>query len=117
MAVKTETETESDFDSDTFGELSAFQRDMLAIIAEKDEEYGLGIKREMRDLYGDEINHGRLYPNLNTLNEMGLIDKEPLDKRTNGYSITPDGRDAVKHLSTWLDVCLGNNEDNNGAEN
>jgi len=48
-------------------ELNSFQRDLLYCIAGLDGSYGLGIKRAVED-YGDtEINHGRLYPNLDTL--------------------------------------------------
>lgn len=112
MAVKTDSDAESDSDSVSFGDVSAFQRDMLGVIAGTDGgEYGLGIKREMRDLYGSEINHGRLYPNLDDLIEMGLVDKEALDKRTNNYSITHDGELFVKAISNWFGERAPNGEE------
>ncbi|ELZ20434.1 PadR family transcriptional regulator [Natrinema limicola JCM 13563] len=35
--------------------------------------YGLAIKRELEDYYGTEVNHGRLYPNLDELVDLGLV--------------------------------------------
>jgi DNA-binding PadR family transcriptional regulator len=34
------------------------------------------------------IHHGRLYPNLDTLVDKGLVEKGQKDRRTNVYSIT-----------------------------
>ena len=37
------------------------------------EPHGLAIKEEIKDYYEGEIYHGRLYPNLDTLVEKGLV--------------------------------------------
>ncbi|WP_254524051.1 PadR family transcriptional regulator [Natrinema caseinilyticum] len=81
-------------------ELTAFQNNILVILA-KDPMYGLAIKRELEDYYGTEVNHGRLYPNLDELVNLGLVEKSELDKRTNQYSLTEDGYDAVLDGIQW----------------
>ncbi|MDQ2049632.1 PadR family transcriptional regulator [Natronolimnohabitans sp. A-GB9] len=81
-------------------ELTAFQTNILTILA-KEPMYGLAIKRELEDYYGTEVNHGRLYPNLDELVELGLVEKSELDKRTNQYSLTDDGYEAVLDGIQW----------------
>ncbi len=81
-------------------DLTAFQNNILVILA-KEPMYGLAIKRELEEYYGTEVNHGRLYPNLDELVELGLIEKSELDKRTNQYSLTDDGYDAVLDGIQW----------------
>ncbi|SIR58752.1 PadR family transcriptional regulator [Natronorubrum thiooxidans] len=81
-------------------ELTAFQNNILVILA-KEPMYGLAIKRELEDYYGTEVNHGRLYPNLDELVDLGLVEKSELDKRTNQYSLTDDGYDAVLDGIEW----------------
>jgi len=81
-------------------ELTAFQHNILTILAEEP-MYGLAIKRELEDYYGTEVNHGRLYPNLDDLVELGLVEKSELDKRTNQYELTDDGVAAVMDQIGW----------------
>ena len=81
-------------------ELTAFQHNILVILA-KEPMYGLAIKRELEEYYGTEVNHGRLYPNLDELVGLGLIDKSELDKRTNQYELTDDGVAAVMDQLGW----------------
>ncbi len=85
-------------------ELTAFQNNILVILA-KEPMYGLAIKRELEAYYGTEVNHGRLYPNLDELVELGLVEKSELDKRTNQYSLTDNGYEAVVDQIRWT---LGN---------
>ncbi|MFC7226040.1 PadR family transcriptional regulator [Salinirubellus salinus] len=82
-------------------ELTAFQQNILVILAEE-ARYGLAIKRELEEYYGEEVNHGRLYPNLDDLVEMGLVEKSELDKRTNQYALTDDGEAAVLGQLEWI---------------
>jgi len=82
-------------------DLTAFQQNILAILSEE-AMYGLAIKRELESYYGSEVNHGRLYPNLDDLVEAGLVEKSELDKRTNQYELTADGRDAVLGQLEWV---------------
>jgi DNA-binding PadR family transcriptional regulator len=81
-------------------ELTSFQQNILIILAEEP-RYGLAIKRELEAYYGDEVNHGRLYPNLDDLVDMGLVEKSELDKRTNEYGLTDEGFEAVLDQLSW----------------
>jgi Predicted transcriptional regulators len=82
-------------------EFSGFQRDLLYCIAGLDGSHGLGIKRALED-YGDtEINHGRLYPNLDTLVEEGYVAKGSIDDRTNSYELTSEGRALLADRREW----------------
>jgi DNA-binding PadR family transcriptional regulator len=82
-------------------ELTGFQRDLLYCIAEMDEADGLGIKAEL-ETYGDtEINHGRLYPNLDTLIDKGYLTKSSLDDRTNEYALTEEGHSLLAKRREW----------------
>ena len=82
-------------------ELTAFQQNILVILAEE-ARYGLAIKRKLESYYGEEVNHGRLYPNLDDLVETGLVEKSELDKRTNQYALTNDGEQAVLDQLEWV---------------
>jgi len=81
-------------------QLSAFQRDLLVEIARLESadkrSYGLAIKNQLETRYGDEINHGRLYPNLDELDEMEIINKSKIDDRTNEYLLTDTGYEYIK---------------------
>ena len=67
-------------------EMTAFQRDLLYVVHDKDEPHGLEIKAAVEDYYQEEINHGRLYPNLDDLVSRGLLIKGKHDKRTTSTS-------------------------------
>lgn len=87
-------------DQRTAHDLTAFQQNILVILAEEP-QYGLAVKRELEDYYDEEINHGRLYPNLDSLVERGLIEKSELDKRTNQYELTEAGYDLLLGELDW----------------
>jgi len=82
-------------------DLTGFQRDMLYVIAGREEPHGLAIKEELEQYYQTEIHHGRLYPNLDTLVEKGLVEKGQHDRRTNLYSLTSRGRRELTARSEW----------------
>jgi DNA-binding PadR family transcriptional regulator len=82
-------------------ELTAFQQNILTILAEEP-RYGLAIKRELESYYDSEVNHGRLYPNLDELVEMDLVEKSELDKRTNQYALTDEGYETVLDQLHWM---------------
>ncbi|NKE38093.1 PadR family transcriptional regulator [Natronococcus sp. JC468] len=84
-------------------DLTAFQRDLLFVVAGLDEPHGLGIKEELEDYYEKEVHHGRLYPNLDTVVDKGLIDKGHLDRRTNIYSLTQRGQRELEARREWED--------------
>ena len=89
------------FASDPDPELTKFQELILAILAEEG-RYGLAIKEELEDYYGEEVNHGRLYPNLDDLAEQGYVEIGEIDKRTNNYAITDAGRSVLEGELEWV---------------
>lgn len=82
-------------------DLTSFQRDLLYIIAGQNEPHGLAIKAKLEAYYETEINHGRLYPNLDALVENGLVEKGQKDQRTNYYSVTQRGKRELKARREW----------------
>ncbi|SNZ06092.1 Transcriptional regulator PadR-like family protein [Natronoarchaeum philippinense] len=92
-------------------DLTGFQRDLLEAIASVEQSqdeppYGLEIKNHIEDEYGEEIHHGRLYPNLDELVEIGLVEKGMLDQRTNSYELTARGRKVLRDLAAALNEVL-----------
>jgi PadR family transcriptional regulator, regulatory protein PadR len=82
-------------------DLTAFQRDVLYVIAGLEEPHGLAIKDELEGYYAREVHHGRLYPNLDTLVDKGLVDKGQFDRRTNVYTLTKRARREIKARREW----------------
>ncbi|UHQ98773.1 PadR family transcriptional regulator (plasmid) [Natrinema zhouii] len=82
-------------------DLTGFQRDLLYVIAGANQPSGQDVKEEIEQYYSDEINHGRLYPNLDTVVNKGLVEKGQLDRRTNYYAITKDGEEAIEDRRAW----------------
>ena len=82
-------------------DLTGFQRDLLYVTAGQDEPHGLAIKDELEEYYETEIHHGRLYPNLDTLVEKGLIEKGQIDRRTNSYEVTQRGHREIDARREW----------------
>jgi PadR family transcriptional regulator PadR len=88
-------------------DLTAFQRDTLYVVAGLSEPHGLALKDEPESYYEGEVHHGRLYPNLDTLVEMGLLSKGKQDERTNWYELTRRGRWVLESRREWEDRYLG----------
>ncbi len=84
-------------------DLTGFQRDCLTVIAGLDEPKGLAVKDELDEYYGSEINHGRLYPNLDAIVDKGLVEKGKVDDRTNKYSLTQRGQRELDARREWED--------------
>jgi len=82
-------------------DLTGFQRDLLYVIEGFEQPHGLAIKDELEDYYEKEIHHGRLYPNLDTLVEKGLIEKGEKDRRTNVYTVTRRGTREIEARREW----------------
>ena len=82
-------------------DLTGFQRDLLYVAAGQDEPHGLALKDELEQYYESEIHHGRLYPNLDTLVEKGLLEKGQIDRRTNYYQVTQRGRREIEARREW----------------
>jgi len=82
-------------------ELTGFQRDLLYCVASLNEPSGLEIGSELAEYSSTEVNHGRLYPNLNDLIEEGLLSKDEKDGRTNLYELTPLSIELIKERQQW----------------
>jgi len=84
-------------------ELTSFQRDILYCTAALDEPSGVQIRRELEEYSSTDVNHGRLYPNLDQLVEEGLLNKDQKDNRTNLYALTPLGKELIVERRQWED--------------
>jgi DNA-binding PadR family transcriptional regulator len=96
-------------------DLTKFQLRILAILAEE-ARYGLAVKRALEEYYQEDVNHGRLYPNLDDLEERGYVERSQLDKRTNEYAITDAGRDVLQRELEWYADRLGLAIDYSGGD-
>lgn len=90
-----------DIETSEFADLTSFQRDLLTVISGMEIPKGLELKEELEDYYEDEIHHGRLYPNLDSLSDEGFINKIELDARSNGYTLTERGQKHLRARSEW----------------
>lgn len=82
-------------------DLTGFQRDLLYVAHGLDEPHGLAIKEKLEEYYEKEIHHGRLYPNLDSLVNKGLVEKGQKDRRTNRYTMTQRGRQEIEARHEW----------------
>lgn len=89
-------------------ELTAFQRDIIYTVGRLDAPHGLAIKDALEEYYGVEVNHGRLYPNLDQLAEQDLLTKGKKDDRTNEYQLTEQAHDAIKERRNWEGIDYSN---------
>ena len=109
-----EAQSSTGVDEQTVRDLTAFQRNILMILSEEP-MYGLAIKRELESYYRTEVNHGRLYPNLDELVDLGLVEKSELDKRTNQYELTEAGFEAVLDQIEWTASKVATDDDRAAA--
>lgn len=91
-------------------DLTGFQRDLLYTIAGLEEPHGLAIKEEMENYYEKEVHHGRLYPNLDTIVDKGLVNKSEKDRRTNEYRLTNRGQREIEDRREWEQQYLSERE-------
>ncbi|MFP9193171.1 PadR family transcriptional regulator [Natrialbaceae archaeon A-CW1-1] len=82
-------------------DLTGFQRDLVYVIAGAERPSGQEVKEEVEQYYGSEINHGRLYPNLDTLVNKELVEKGQLDRRTNYYALADSGKQRIQERREW----------------
>lgn len=80
-----------------FQDLTSFKQNILRDLASVGgEAYGLRIKEMLEERYGKEINHGRLYPNLDGLVEADYIEKTSRDQRSNNYALTEQAKRVLR---------------------
>jgi len=95
------SQADAGVDGDPLAQETSFQRDLLVAVARLDSPHGLALKDELERVYDEEIHHGRLYPNLDTLVERGLVEKSKKDRRTNEYQLTARGRRELQADLEW----------------
>jgi len=102
-------ESQSDPTPSVLASLTGFQRDLLFVVASLDGTVptGVTIQEELADQRGDRVNHGRLYGNLRDLVDADLVEKRPVDGRTNTYSVTETASEALRAHCKWEALCLG----------
>lgn len=82
-------------------ELTAFQRDVLVMVAANEGANGSELCRQLTDAYGEEITNPRFYPATNGLIDRGLVEKRKSDGPVNSYWLTETGWDAATADSDW----------------
>ncbi|CQR52919.1 Transcriptional regulator PadR-like family protein [Haloferax massiliensis] len=82
-------------------ELTAIQRDLLFVVRGMSDSSGQTIKTELEETQGRDLLTGRVYTNLNELVDKDLVNKGSKNGRTNEYSLTDKGRDAVEKRRRW----------------
>jgi len=85
----------------TLHELRGFQRDLLFVICGLSDPNGQEIRAEMEQTLSDDVQHGRVYSNLNDLVDLGYVRKERENGRTNRYMLTEDGEDVIESRHEW----------------
>jgi PadR family transcriptional regulator PadR len=88
----------SDGGTQRFPELPDFRRDILLTLARSEPTHGQGLREDLGTLRDEDVNDGRLYPNLNALVEDGLVEKREKEHndRSNEYRLTDRGRASVR---------------------
>jgi DNA-binding PadR family transcriptional regulator len=84
-----------------FGDLTQLKRDILVVTNGLDDPKGLEIKEELDAYYEESINHGRLYPNLDSLADSGYLKKFEVTGRSNGYRLTDTGQKLLRSRHQW----------------
>ena len=93
------SETEATQIREEISNQTAFTRDITRIlIAEGGKLSGQEVKDRLETYY-PEVNHGRLYPNLDRVVESGLAKKGTRDRRTNTYQVTQKGKRFIEAIN------------------
>ena len=83
--------------------LTGFERDLLVEIYQMDQPSGQDIRGRMKAEHNEDVDHGRLYPNLNDLVDVGLLDKGEQNLRSNYYEVTNDGKRLVEDTIRYFE--------------
>ena len=83
---------------------TGFLRDMLVVIDSFDERpSGQMVMDRMEDVAGyEDLTHGRIYPNLDKLVRAGYVEKGNIDRRTNWYVISEEGKQALEQYAEFV---------------
>ena len=81
--------------------LTALQRDLLYLISGLDNPDTQALRASLEEYYVEDMRQDRLYPNMNTLVEKGLITKKQQGTYQDCYRITRRGRQEIKDHREW----------------
>lgn len=98
---QTTDDSPSPTEHDPLADRTAFQRDVCWVLDHRGPSKGVAIKADLGEYYGQDVNHGRLSPNLDDLVEAGLVEKGQRDERTNEYRLSESGRRALEARLVW----------------
>lgn len=89
---KNEHSTDSrELPSGIFHELTAFERDILTVLAGLDDPAGVDIRAELNAYYAISVEPSRVYQALTKLADNSLVDISEQDARTNAYQLSTRG--------------------------
>ena len=88
-------------------DLTGFQRDLLYVLAKLNRPSGQTVMDRISEERDEDVNHGRLYPNLDVLVERGFVQKGQHDRRTNFYELTDEGMTVIEERRQWENQYLG----------
>ena len=95
-------------------DLSAFRRDLLLVIASFEGTdavpAGVAIAEDLRAASAGSVSQGRFYQNLRELVAEGLVEKRPIDGRTNTYYLPSSTTEAITTRVAWERRCLAAGE-------
>lgn len=99
---------ESQRDAHPPTDLTGFQRDLLFAVVRVANRpaTGVAVKSELECYYDEEINHGRFYQNLRELIDDDLVEKRPVDGRTNAHWLTDEAYERLQAHHRWEADCL-----------
>jgi DNA-binding PadR family transcriptional regulator len=87
----------------TGASLSKFQVRLLALLADtEDRPKGTDLSWQLREYYDRSISPSQLYPNLDELVDLGMVEKGNHDGRTNAYQLTDHGYETLESEVSWL---------------
>ena len=91
-------------------DLSAFRRDLLLVIASFEGTDtvpdGVAIAEDLRAASASSVSQGRFYQNPRELVADGLVEKRPIDGRTNAYYLPSSTAGALATRVAWEQRCL-----------
>ena len=98
--------------------LSAFRRDLLFVIASfggtDKVPAGVAITEDLRAVSAGSVTQGRFYQNLRDLVANDVVEKRPIDGRTNAYYLPSSTTEALATHVAWERNCLAAAENPDG---
>ncbi|MDG5778570.1 PadR family transcriptional regulator [Haloarculaceae archaeon H-GB2-1] len=90
-------------------DLTGLQRDLLFAVAGQDDPHYLAIKQDLQAYYEKAIYNGhdrefrtrRLFPNLDTLIEKELVERERRGQDMDRYHVTDEGYRVIDERHAW----------------